>query len=49
MWQPGELDAELKLGAWYVLDAKPELVLPQKTEGLWEELIKREELHAKAI
>jgi len=49
MWQPGELDAELKLGAWYVLDAKPELVLPRKTEGLWEELVHRAEVHAKAI
>ena len=43
MWQPGELDAELKLGAWYVLDARPELVLPEKTEGLWEELVRRAE------
>ena len=49
MWQPGELDAELKIGAWYVLDANSEIVLPQKTEGLWEELVRRAELRANAI
>jgi len=49
VWQVGELDAELKLGAWYVLDPRPELVLPEKTEGLWERLVQRAELYAKAI
>jgi putative AlgH/UPF0301 family transcriptional regulator len=39
-WRPGELEAEIDLGAWIVLDADPELAL-HKPEGLWEELVRR--------
>lgn len=49
VWQPGELAAENARGVWYVLDVQPELVLPSKTEGLWERLVQRAELYAKAI
>lgn len=49
VWQPGELDTELKRGAWYVMDPRPDLVLPAKTDGLWERLVQRAELYAKAI
>lgn len=49
VWQAGELDAELSRGVWYVLDARPDLVLPAKTDGLWERLVQRAELFAKAI
>lgn len=49
MWKPGELDEELKRGAWYVLDPEPEVVLRRKTEGLWEELVHRAETSANAI
>lgn len=49
VWQPGELDDELKRGAWYVLDPEPELVLPQKTEGMWQKLLQRAELREKGI
>lgn len=49
VWQPGELDEELKRGAWYVLDPEPELVLPQKTEGMWQRLVHRAVLRENGI
>ena len=49
VWRPGELDAEIKQGAWYVLDATPQLVLPERTAGLWEELVRQAEVTANAI
>jgi len=49
VWRPGELDEELKRGAWYVLEPDPDLVLPKKTEGLWEELVERARIRADAI
>ena len=49
VWQQGELRAELKRGLWYVLDAKTDLVLKKKTDGLWEELVGRSERKANAI
>lgn len=49
LWQPGELDEELKRGAWYVLDPEPELVLPQKTEGMWQRLVHRAFLRENGI
>jgi len=47
-WRSGELSAEVKRGAWFVLDADPALVL-RKPDGLWEELVKRAETRANAI
>jgi putative transcriptional regulator len=48
VWRPGELAAEIKQGAWYVLesDAKTALRQPQ---GLWEELVQRSALLGNAI
>jgi putative transcriptional regulator len=39
-WKPGELQAEIEAGAWYVLSPDPALVM-RKPEGLWEELVRR--------
>jgi putative transcriptional regulator len=39
-WRPGELEAEVDLGAWLVLDADANVVM-RKPEGLWEELVRR--------
>jgi putative transcriptional regulator len=39
-WRAGELEAEIDLGAWLVLDADPALALGTP-EGLWEELVRR--------
>lgn len=49
LWQPGELDDELRRGAWYVIEPQPELVLPKKTEGLWQELVRRAQFRERAI
>ena len=49
IWRPGELDEELRSGLWFVDDPDPKLVLSHKTEGLWEELVRRSEAKAKTI
>src|SRR3954470_7131439 len=48
-WQPGELREEIKRGAWYVMDAEPSIVFRKKTDGLWDELVRREEFRANGI
>ena len=49
VWQPGELNEELRRGAWYVLDPEPDLVLPRKTDGMWQQLVQRAELRENGI
>lgn len=39
-WQAGELQAEIDIGAWLVVDAEAELALRQP-DGLWDELVWR--------
>ena len=39
-WRPGELQNEIELGAWIVLDADAEVVM-RKPDGLWDELVRR--------
>jgi putative transcriptional regulator len=39
-WRPGELEAEIDLGAWLVLDPDA-TVVTRNPEGLWEELVRR--------
>ena len=39
-WQPGELESEVELGAWYVMDPDS-TVLARSAAGLWEDLLKR--------
>ncbi|OGT21681.1 MAG: hypothetical protein A2V90_00365 [Gammaproteobacteria bacterium RBG_16_57_12] len=39
-WGPGQLDAEVAHGDWYVAPADIESVYTQQPEGLWEKLIK---------
>jgi putative transcriptional regulator len=47
-WRTGELDEEIKRGAWYVLTADSGLVL-RNPDGLWEELVRNAELRANGI
>jgi putative transcriptional regulator len=49
VWRAGELDEELKRGAWYVLDVEPELMLRKETKGLWQELVQRAKVREKSI
>lgn len=47
-WRPGELQAEIEAGAWYVLAPDAALVM-RKPQGLWEELVRRAEQADKTI
>ena len=49
VWRPGELSEEMKRGLWYEMRLDAELVLPEKTDGLWEDLVGRSEQRAKTI
>lgn len=49
LWAPGELNAEIERGFWYVDDADVSLVLRKSTAGMWEELVKRLEQKSRAI
>ena len=49
MWQPHELADEVKRGLWYVLPAKPEILLRKPTDSLWEDLVGRCEREANTI
>ena len=40
VWKPGELESEVGLGAWLVLEADAALVM-HKTDNLWDELVLR--------
>ena len=48
-WEPGQLEDELDRGLWYVDKADAKLVLEKKTDGLWEELVRRSEARAHSI
>lgn len=48
-WRPGQLDEELDRGLWYVDKADAKLVLEKKTDGLWEELVRRSVAKAHTI
>ena len=48
-WEPGQLADELDRGYWYVDKADAKLVLEKKTDGLWEELVRRSEAKAHSI
>jgi len=49
LWAPGELDAEIERGFWYVDDADVSLVLRKSTDGMWEELVKRLEQRSRGL
>jgi putative transcriptional regulator len=49
MWQPHELADEVKRGLWFVLPAKPEILLRKPTDNLWEDLVNRCEREANTI
>lgn len=41
VWQPGELDAEIKRGAWYVESPETDVMMRKETGKLWQELVQR--------
>lgn len=49
VWQSDQLEEEIKRGLWYVLDPEADLVLPQKTERMWQQLVHRAEMRENGI
>ncbi len=43
-WGPGQLDGEVRMGAWRILNASAALVFDADPEGLWDRLIRRSEM-----
>jgi putative transcriptional regulator len=43
-WSAGQLDHEVELGGWHVLQADAASVFDSEPDGLWEKLIRRTEL-----
>jgi putative transcriptional regulator len=41
-WGPGQLDGELALGGWFVVDAEPDDVLTQDPDDLWRAVLRRQ-------
>jgi putative transcriptional regulator len=41
-WSPGQLDAELDLGAWMVFDAEPTDVFGTRPATLWRDVLRRQ-------
>lgn len=48
-WHPGQLDEEIDRAMWYVDKADAKLILEKKTDGLWEELVRRSVAKAHSI
>ena len=42
-WSPGQLEAEIDEGAWYVLTAEPGDVFAAEPERLWSDILRRQE------
>ncbi len=49
IWQPGELESEIKRGAWYVDEPATGLMMSKETDKLWKELVERMQVHREAI
>jgi putative transcriptional regulator len=43
-WAGGQLEREVRLGAWYIFDGKEDLIFDPKPDGLWSRLIGLTEL-----
>jgi putative transcriptional regulator len=41
-WGPGQLDAEIAVGSWFVVDAAPDDPFTGSPEGLWRRVLARQ-------
>jgi putative transcriptional regulator len=41
-WGPGQLDGELEVGGWFVVDAVPDDLLTPDPSGLWRTVLRRQ-------
>jgi putative transcriptional regulator len=41
-WGPGQLEAELAAGAWFVVDSEPGDAFSPEPEGLWRSVLRRQ-------
>jgi putative transcriptional regulator len=41
-WGPGQLDGELEVGGWFVVDALPDDLLTPDPDGLWRTVLRRQ-------
>ena len=41
-WAPGQLNAEIDEGAWYVVPAEPADAFAGEPEGLWADVLRRQ-------
>lgn len=48
-WKRGELEMEVKLGAWYVQTPETDLMMRKDTRSLWKELVGRQNVRRNAI
>lgn len=49
LWRPGELESEIKRGAWYVEKPDTDIMMRKETKNLWQDLVQRREARRKAI
>ena len=49
LWQPGELESEIKRGAWFVESLATDLMMRKETGTLWKDLVQRREARRRAI
>ena len=48
-WSPGQLEHELREGAWYVVDAEPRDAFSDDPEGLWADVLRRQVGHLSLV
>ncbi len=49
LWRPGELESEIKRGAWYVEQPDTNIMMRKETKNLWQDLVQRREARRRAI